>query len=206
VALCTVQELRSWLGIADSSDDAELSLARDAAQDAVRSYCGYSFELDAGTSAKVFVASSPKVLDLGAVGTSIGSSTGLAIATDVNDVGTFSQAWTSSDWQLEPLNGTGPGGATWPTTQIRAIGDHAFPVGGSGRARVRVTARWGWPAVPSRVQTATILLAAAWHQRRMTMAGRGGFEGFFQSAIRDDQTIADLLDPFRHGTAVVGVA
>lgn len=206
MALCTVQEVRSWLGIADAADDVELTLARDAAQDAVRSYCGYGFDLDGSATAKVFAATSPKVLDLSAVGLSIGSSTGLAIATDVNDDGTYATSWASTDWQLEPLNGTGPGGATWPTTQIRAIGDYSFPVGGSGRARVRVTARWGWPAVPGRVKTATILLAAAWHQRRMTMTGRSGFEGFFQSAIRDDQTIADLLDPFRAGTAIVGVA
>lgn len=206
MAILTLSDIRPWLGIADSADDVQLELARQSAEEAVRSYCGFQFGLDANATAKVFAARSGTILDLAEVGYTVGSTTGVAVATDDNDDGTYETVWASSDWQVEPLNGTGPGGATWPGLELRAVGDRRFPTGGSGRARVQVTARWGWPAVPARVKTATIMVCVAWHQRRMTMTGRSGFDGFFASAIRDDQAISDMLDPFRAGTVIVGVA
>lgn len=206
MAVVTLQEVRQWLGVFDSADDLELDLARQSALSAVRTWCGWGFELDAAPSAKTFVARDRVLLDVGAAALPIGSTTGLAVATDDTDDGTFATAWSSSDWQVEPLNGIGPGGAAWPGLMLRAVGDHRFPVGGSGRARVQVTARWGWPEVPARVKTAALLLTAAWHQRRATMTGRGGFDGFFASAIRDDQAVQDLLSDYRAGTTIVGVA
>ena len=32
------------------------------------------------------------------------------------------------------------------------------------------------------------------------------FEGWFASAIRDDQAVTDLLAPYRTGTAIAGMA
>lgn len=205
MAYCTLQDVRGWLGVGDAYDDVELSLAVNAACDAVDSHCGYPFSLDAAPATRVFVPASPVLLDLAAVGFTVSSSSGLIVRTDDDDDGAFEVTWAATDYQTEPLNGRGPGGATWPITQIRAI-DRRWPVGGSGRARVQITGTFGWPAVPGRVRTAATMLAAAWHQRRMTVTGRSGFDGFFASAIADDQTIADLLAPFRHGTALTGVA
>ena len=41
------------------------------------------------------------------------------------------------------------------------------------------------------------LMTSAWHQGRATVAGQGGFHTFFESVVRDDPTVRDLLDPFR---------
>lgn len=206
MALCTLSDVRQHLAIIDAGDDDELDLARQAASDAVHNYVGFGFELDAAPSAKVFAATGRTLLDLAACGLTVGTSTGLAVATDEDDDGAYETVWLAADWQLEPLNGIGPGGVAWPGLVLRAVGDQRFPVGGSGRARVQVTARWGWPSVPSRVKLAAIMLTAAWHQRRATLTGRSGFDGFFASAIADDSTIQDLLDPFRAGTTMVGMA
>jgi hypothetical protein len=52
---------------------------------------------------------------------------------------------------------------------------------------------------------ATIMLTVAWHQRRATMTGRAGVDGFFAAAISDDQAVQDLLAPYRSGTAMTGI-
>lgn len=206
MAYATLADLRQWLGILDGADDTELSLALDASQTAVSAWCGADFNVYAQTSAKVFAAANRRLLDLGSVGLSIGSQTGLAVATDEDDDGTFETVWTAGDWQVEPLNSAWPGGSSRPGDRLRAIGDYRFPVGGTGRARVQITARWGWPAVPKPVKLATLILTTAWHQRRATMTGRSGFDGFFNSAIGDDQSLQDLLAPYRAGTNIAGIA
>src|SRR4029077_14699480 len=57
-------------------------------------------------------------------------------------------------------------GHPWPYTQIRAVRSLLFPVYGGiayplpfVQALTRVTAQWGWPAVPSDVQKAAIAQA-----------------------------------------------
>lgn len=205
MAYATLADCRSWLGVFDNVDDTELNMARVAAQDAVSAWCGANFDLVASPSARVFAPVNRYALDLSAVGSTVGSTTGLAVAVDDDDDGTFEVAWLASDWQVEPLNSTGSGGLAWPGTHLRAVGDYRWPVGGSGRARVQVTARWGWPAVPTGVKMATIMLTVAWHQRRATMTGRSGVDGFFAAAITDDKAVQDLLAPYRAGTTMIGI-
>lgn len=205
MAYASLSDLRAWQGIHDGADDTELNLALAAAESAVSAWCGYDFDLNANPSARVFVAVNRYLLDLSAVGLTIGSTNGLAVAVDDDDDGTFEVAWAAADYQVEPVNSIGPGGITWPGTHLRAVGDYRWPVGGTGRARVQVTARWGWPAVPTPVKLATIILATAWHQRRATMTGRSGFDGFFSAAIADDRSVQDLLQPYRAGVAITGI-
>lgn len=200
MSYATVGQVRSWLGVADSADDVELTLALAAAEAAIDTHCGYAFGLDASPVARLFAAERLDLLDVAAAGLPIGSSASIVIATDTDADGVYETTWASGDFQLEPLNGRGAGGAVWPYTAIRAIGDKAFPVG--PRAMVQITARFGWPAVPTRVRTASIMLTAAWHQRRATVTGRSGFDGFFSAAIEDDNAIRDLLEPLRHGVAL----
>ena len=89
--------------------------------------------------------------------------------------------------------------------RLVAVG-RSFPVGTFAGGAAAVTARWGWAATPEPVLLAERMLFAAWYQRRATMTGAGGFEGWFASAIRDDQAVTDLLAPYRTGTAIAGMA
>lgn len=198
----SASDVRGWLGILDAADDVEIALVLAAAEAAIDAHCGYSFELDASPAARIFVAARPDFLDVAAAGLPIGTTTGLTLTTDDNADGVYETTWAAADYQLEPLNQRGQGGAVWPYTAVRAIGDRSFPVDAGGRALVQVTARFGWPAVPNRVRTASIMLTAAWHQRRATVTGRSGFDGFFSAAIEDDNAIRDLLEPLRHGASL----
>jgi len=205
MAYATLADVRSWLGVHDTVDDTQLELSRNAASDAVSAWCGTNFDLAASASARVFAPVNRYLLDLSALSSTIGTTAGLTVAADDDDDGTFEVTWASADWQVEPLNSAGVGSISWPGTHLRAVGDYRWPVGGSGRARVQVTARWGWPAVPTGVKMATIMLTVAWHQRRATMTGRSGVDGFFSAAITDDEAVRDLLAPYRAGTTMTGI-
>jgi hypothetical protein len=89
---------------------------------------------------------------------------GLIVESDYAGDGTFSTTWGPQDFQLEPVNGIVNGQAGWPATKIRAIRSLYFPVWGGisfpqpyTQALVRITARWGWTAVPSDVTQAAII-------------------------------------------------
>lgn len=205
MAYCTLSDVQSWLGITDSFDDPELDRAILAACNAIDTHCGYPFSLAGSATAKVFQPSNPVDLDIAAAGWTIASTSGLVIKSDDDDDGVYEVTWSASDYLLYPLNAVGPGGVAWPYTSIRATDTYTWPLN-RYRAAVEITAVWGWPSVPSRVEQAAIMLAVAWHQRRQVIAGRGGFDGFFTSAIVDDSTISDLLAPFRHGQSMVGFA
>jgi hypothetical protein len=78
-----------------------------------------------------------------------------------------------TDWQPEPhvrINGY----PYWGVVSTLVGG--GFPVSGR-RPRVRVTARWGWLAVPKPVEQACQLLATAYVKARDMTAGVTGFEG-----------------------------
>lgn len=79
------------------------------------------------------------------------------VATD-DGTGTYPTTWATTDYQTDPLNGIGVDGQSgWPATAIRSVAGYSFST--SRRSSVRVTAKWGWAAVPAPVVEATYLLA-----------------------------------------------
>lgn len=89
------------------------------------------------------------------------------VATDDGDVGTFSTTWTvTTDYLAQNqarsgwgIDGVGPDGATgWPTSRLLAVGGKSFPAR-NVRPSVKVTAKWGWTAVPAKVSEACYLMA-----------------------------------------------
>lgn len=85
--------------------------------------------------------------------------TDLEIAVDHDDDGTFETIWSASDYQLEPPGGVVDGEPGWPYWVLRAIGDRRWPC--MRRVPVRVTAQWGWAAVPPAVVETTLAVAEA---------------------------------------------
>ena len=127
---------------------------------------------DGSVSARVFAAEDPVTLKVDDFSTS----TGLIVKTDTVGNGTFDRTWTSADYQLEPLNGVVEGIEGWPYWRIRAIDDEAFPVDPTGRARVQVTAKWGWAAVPDAVFQACLIQSLANFKRKDAPFGVIGFD------------------------------
>ena len=107
--------------------------------------------------------------------------------------------WTNTDYQLEPLNGKSEG-LTWPYTRVRAIGDYLWP-GLVGEVGVKITATWGWPAVPSVISQAAVIQAARIFKRLDTPLGvTFGELGAMRVTSRQlDGDVAQLVAPYvRH--------
>jgi len=151
--LCSLSDVKQALNVFDSVDDGRLELAIEAASRMIEAQCNRRFYKDANASARIFVAQTPNLVFCDDFWTA----TGLIIRTDTGMDGTFSQTWTSADYQLEPLNQQ-VDGQSWTWTQVRAIEALDFPMF-YGQALVQVTAKWGWPAVPSPVKQAAIIQA-----------------------------------------------
>jgi hypothetical protein len=133
-----------------------------------------------------------------------------AVAVDDNDTGLYSTVWASTDYETDPANGIGPNGETgWPATTIRTIGTREFPYPPLARRSVKVTAKWGWAAVPDAVTEACYLLA-----RRLAyeVSVPGGITppnlefGLPGQPLRRPYTAEDLLAPYVRVDKAIGVA
>jgi hypothetical protein len=149
--LCTRNDVKTALGIADTVDDARIDVALESSSEMIQDYCSRQFLVDSTSSARLFVAQDPWLVHLDDISTTAG----LIVETDESGTGTFGTTWAATDYQLEPLNGK-VNGMTRPYNTLRAIQSKLLPVDG-GRATVRVTALWGWPSVPDAVKQAAII-------------------------------------------------
>jgi len=137
-------------------DQTDLELALTEASRWIDGYCARKFWLDPTATDRVFKASTPYLLDLGAH--EIGAAT-VTVKTD-DGTGTFATPVAASAYQLEPVNAVySPLGAA-PYTTLRAVST-SWPVSyvSSGRQDlVKITARYGWPAVPAVVTQVCLVL------------------------------------------------
>ena len=203
MAYVDLERLRSHVGISDFSDDSGLSAAIATAEAAVDAYCGRTFATSTSATARLFAAEPDSyVLRLGR--STIGSTTGLLVEVDLGASATWDTV-AASDFTLEPVDGIGPDGrAGWPATVIRRH-DAWWPVSSTGRPLVRITARWGWAAVPAAVGHATLLLSAELWKLQDAPLGTGTF-GAAAFRVEDNAGVVSLLGPFRRAHAVAGIA
>lgn len=201
MAYCTLAELRSWLSIDDTWDDATLAATLLAAEAGVDAYAGQRFA--ATTTTRRFVLAEPTwLLQLGA--SPLATLTGASIAVDLDDTGTYETVWAAGDWQGEPIDGLGPYGEVgWPYTRIRAITTY-FPASAVGRPSVQITGTFGWAAVPEAVRQAT-LIAAAWLWANKASPSGVQMTEFGPMSIRQMPQAERLLTPYRRGASIIAV-
>jgi hypothetical protein len=132
-----------------------------------------------------------------------------AVGVDDADTGLYATAWSAASYDTDPPNGIGPNGQEgWPITTLRSIGALYFPTCLRRRA-VRVTAKWGWEAIPADVKEATYLLA---NRLLYEVAVPGGVTppnvdfGMSGSALQRPYTAEGLLKPYQRQDRVIGVA
>jgi hypothetical protein len=198
----SIEELQEEFRIDDVVDDASLTSALLAASSWVTAHCGRDFNLAASATARYFDPRGPVAwVD------DIASTTGLLVAVDEADEGTYAAAWTANtDYVLEPLNGIVDGVAGWPYTSIRSLGTQVWPSYWRYRSPIRITAVWGWPAVPAPVKQATLIQAARIYKRRDSPEGvLGGGLDFpaIRVGTRIDPDVEMLLAPYRKFPALV---
>lgn len=187
---CTLAELKSALHIIDSIDDTMLEAAINSASDFINTYTNRDFH-NAGTAVRYFEADdnySVVIDDLQSIS---------ELATSTNADMVFDATWSSTDYQLTPVNGR-VNGLTTPYTGIKSVNRFYFPIW-NGMTLVRVTGVWGWASVPANVKQACILQAARIFKRNDSPLGVAGFGdmGVMRVSSRIDPDVAQLLDPYR---------
>lgn len=203
----TVDRLRRRIGVDDSDENDLLDAALVAASRHIDQWCGRKFyQDDLPVTARVFAAGNKNWVDLG--GWDISTTTGLLVATDTDDDGVYETSLTlGTHFQVEPLSSFSSSGEAWPGTGLRIIGagGEYFPAS-SGRPTVQVTARWGWPAVPSPVSQACLALAADIWKSKDVVYGSGGGLLLGGFDVKQNLLASTLLAPYRHGYALAGCA
>jgi hypothetical protein len=129
----------------------------------------------------------------------ISTSSGLVIYTDVDGDGTYENTWAATDYQLAPYNASLEG---LPYTKIETtiLGSYWFP---STRKGVKITAAFGWAAVPKPINRACVLQATRLFKRYVTPLGQAGASSvgvITLSVPALDPDVTMLLAPYRWRT------
>lgn len=190
--LVSAAELAQWMSIPDNEDDTTLAWCATAASKWIRGKTGRSFNIEAAqtVSARYF---QPLAHYLVRVDDCYDLAT-IVVATDEADDGLYATTWDATDFQMNPVGGIGPTGETgWPFTKIVAVSTKTFPF--NMRTSVKVTAKWGWEALPGDVFEAALMVAAEMHK-----AKSGGMEVFTADGNfmpqRQNRIVRDLLTPY----------
>jgi Phage gp6-like head-tail connector protein len=199
----TLAELKTRLGITDTTDDTRLSDALNTASRGIEKYCRRQFNKQTGATARVFYPCGEYL----AKPDDFWTTASLVVATDQDNDGTFEITWASTDYQLEPLNGIVDGESGWPYWRIRSVLGRMYPVfyGGPGprRASLQVTAQWGWTAVPSPVHEACLVLAEDTFKLASAPFGVAGFGELGVMRVGDNQRVTAMLAPYRRDVVLV---
>jgi hypothetical protein len=184
------------IGTADTQDDDLIDNCAGAASRLIDGYANRQFWAYSTASARVFTAATDFVCQVDDM-----SGTAITVRSSQQANQIFDTIWTTSDYQLEPLNGI-LDGLTVPYTRIRAIGDYLWPTLNNNfgeEALVQVTATWGWPAVPEPITQATIIQASRIFKRYDSPLGVAGFGdlGVMRVSRALDPDVMQLVEPYR---------
>lgn len=200
----TLAELRSRVKITDATytaEDTRLTAALAAASRGIEKVTGRQFNLAASATARVYY---PQDMNWALVD-DISSTTGLIVKTDSTGGATYATTWTSSDYQLEPLNGVVDGESGWPYWQLRAVGNFRFPCVWSVNtiAPLQVTATWGWAAVPAPVKEGCLILAEDIYKLADSPFGTGGYGQFGIIRARENPMVWQRVGPYARSPVLV---
>jgi Phage gp6-like head-tail connector protein len=164
----TRSQLKVYLGIDtdNTNEDTVLDSVLTAASRGIDNYCGRYFYADAVVSARIY---SPRKRAMRrAEGEDlliddVSTTTGLIVATGVANGST----WTAiTNYETYPENAIARGRPI--TAILRLLSSWGL---GGPTARVQVTAKWGWPAIPDVVYQATLIQAARLFHRKDSPEG-----------------------------------
>lgn len=184
-------------GITVATNDARIVAHCTAASREVDSICHRRFDGDSVATARYFPRLSNSLV-------LIDDAWEIAsVATDDGNAGAYSTAWATTDWYADPPNGVGPNGQSgWPVEALWAVGSRLYPI--QDRPAVKVTAKWGWAAVPTDVVEATYLLAhRLFYEVAVPSGVVPGGPDFNGAPLQRPWTVERLLAPFLKAAAGV---
>jgi hypothetical protein len=170
---CEVEDLREFARISHSNDDVRLGLAIAASSRAVDRAAGRGrtpgrqFGVLTVAAARYYTARyDARSARWGVEIDDLMTTTDLVVAVDSDGDETYGT--TVTDYSLTPRNAAADGE---PWTGLTFGSDVTVPTGNSA---VRVTALWGWSAVPPAIEQATLLQASRLLIRRDSPYGVAG--------------------------------
>lgn len=196
---CTEQEFLDYYKSNADPGNEVVQIAISAASRQIEAHCGRVFYAAGSTASRYYspnFATEHYVLPVDDIATT----TALVVATTTLNDGTYPTVLTiNTDFLLEPVNQNSVG-LSWPYTHIRLLSG-IWPVRtiGTHRDTVKVTATFGWPAVPDPVKQATKLLTAQFVKLQDAPFGVAGWGAYGDIRVRDLPQVATLLAPYRKG-------
>jgi hypothetical protein len=185
----TLLDVKNALRITDNLDDSLLETAIESASRMVDGFTARTFT-NAGTAIRNFAATD-------GINLIIDDAIEVIEVASTDEVGSTYTIWKPTDYQLEPLNDR-VDGLYSPYTGIRAVGDFTWPVVDQ-QALVRITAVYGFPAIPSAVKQATIIQASRLFKRLdspLGVLGMGDMGAIRVSRFLDSD-VEQLLMPYK---------
>jgi hypothetical protein len=185
----TLTDVKNALRITDNLDDTLLETAIESASRMIDSYTARTFS-NAGTAVRNFAATD-------ALNLIIDDAISVTTVQSTDEIGDTYTTWTANDYQLEPLNSRSDG-LYMPYTGIRAVNDYTWPVVDQ-QALCRITAVWGWAAVPTAIKQATIIQSSRLFKRLDSPLGVLGMGDLGQIRVSRylDPDVEQLAMPFR---------
>jgi hypothetical protein len=185
----TLLDVKNALRITDSLDDSLLETAIESASRMVDGFTARTFT-NAGTAVRNFAATD-------GINLIIDDAIEVIEVASTDEIGSTYTIWKPTDYQLEPLNDR-VDGLYSPYTGIRAVGDFTWPVVDQ-QALVRITAVYGFPAIPVAVKQATIIQASRLFKRLdspLGVLGMGDMGAIRVSRFLDSD-VEQLLMPYK---------
>jgi hypothetical protein len=179
-------DLASYVNSEVGEDEPGLGLAIKSAAAAINNRCARQFVLASSASARLFYGNGTEILRIDDC-TSVTGITNNLVTVD------------AATWQLEPLNALSESGEPCPYEQIRRPWVYWYTF--LPKATISVTATWGWPAIPDAIQQACLILAKDIWQMRDVRAGVLGFDGYGAVRVRQNSTVAELINDYRRAEA-----
>ena len=185
-----LDDLKALLRIpaSDTVDDAQLTRAIEAASRRIDGVCDRIFYQEESATARVYDATNLASVSIDDVSTMTGFivkvDDGLDYATTLVE---------NVDYRVEPLNNLSKGLPVYRLVSLSGV----FPRS-TVRPGVQVTARWGFPSVPTAITEATLLMAGRLFKRGDSLLGVAGFTDMGVITVRGvDPDVDHLIQPFR---------
>jgi hypothetical protein len=167
----TLNEIKAYLSISDTTDDTLLEKLVESSSRSIDKIANRRFYADTAATVRLYRAYS----DIFVYTDDISSTDGLIVKVDEGGNGTYTKTLTlNTQFILDPLTASALGR---PFTQLTMVSNtESWPIfpgltQNGLRPGVQVTAKFGWPSVPSDVNVACLILTADLYKRKDAPGG-----------------------------------
>lgn len=153
------------INTSDTATDAMLEAIIEAVSRHIDNVCNRRFYIDSSSQSRYYTA---RAGDYVFVEDIASTDSDVTVATDVNGDGVVDDTFSDSDFNLLPYSANGDG-LPYQKIEISDVGRYTFPKG--VRKGVKITAKFGWPSVPTPITQACLLQSERIFKRFATPLG-----------------------------------